>query len=72
MEIKEIDNIKKANQKIEYRLQEEIRDISQILAEIKTSNDLIRKSIEESNVNEAYIYDILDRWAEDRHIKTKK
>ena len=35
-------------------------------------NELIRKSIEESNVNEAYIYDILDRWAEDRHIKIKK
>ena len=68
----EIDNIKKANQKIEDRLEEERRDISQILAEIRTSNELIRKSIEESNVNEAYIYDILDRWAEDRHIKIKK
>ena len=68
----EIDNIKKAYQKIEDRLEEERRDISQILAEIRTSNELIRKSIEESNVNEAYIYDILDRWAEDRHIKIKK
>ena len=68
----EIENIKKANQAIENKMDDERKDIAQILNEVKTSNELIKKSVENADVNEAYIYDILDKWAESRHIKIKK
>ena len=68
----EIENIKKANQAIEDKMDDERKDIAQILNEVKTSNELIKKSVENADVNEAYIYDILDKWAESRHIKIKK
>ena len=54
------------------KMDDERKDIAQILNEVKASNELIKKSVENADVNEAYIYDILDKWAESRHIKIKK
>ena len=35
-------------------------------------NELLKKIVEKQDVNEAYIFDILDKWAEDRKVKIKK
>ena len=68
----EIENIKKANKVIEEKIEDERKDIIQILAEVRASNEMLKNSIEAADVNEAYIYDILDKWAELRHVKIKK
>ena len=68
----EIENIKKANKVIEEKIEDERKDIIQILAEVRASNEILKNSIEAADVNEAYIYDILDKWAELRHVKIKK
>ena len=38
----------------------------------KSSNELLKKIVEKQDVNEAYIFDILDKWAEERKVKIKK
>ena len=32
---------------------------------------MLRKIIEKEDVNEAYLFEILDKWAENRKVKTK-
>ena len=46
--------------------------MEKLLENSVASEALLRKIVEEKDVNEAYIYDILDKWAEDRKVKTKK
>lgn len=36
------------------------------------SNKLLKKVVENNDVNEQYIYEILDKWADSRKVKTKK
>ena len=43
-----------------------------LVASFVATGDLLRKVTEGETVNEAYIYDILDRWAADRGVKRKK
>ena len=37
-----------------------------------SSNELLKKIVEKNDVNEEYIFDILDKWAESRKVKTKR
>jgi len=46
--------------------------IDALVASFVATGDLLRKVTEGESVNEAYIYDILDRWAADRGVKRKK
>lgn len=46
--------------------------IEALVASFAATGDLLRKVTEGESVNEAYIYDILDKWAADRGVKRKK
>ena len=46
--------------------------IGEILASFLATSELLRKVTEGGQVNEAYIYDILDRWAADRGVRRRK
>lgn len=68
----DISLIKSGNQAILTRLEQEKSSIDRLTEVYKSTNDMLRKVIEKDDVNEMYIYDILDKWAESRKVKTKK
>ena len=53
-------------------IEEEKKSIDALAETYASSNELLKKIVEKQDVNEEYIYDILDRWAESRRVKTKK
>ncbi len=69
---KMIQSIKDGSENIVKRLEDEKKSIDELYLSYKTSNDLLRKIVEKDDVNEEYIFDIIDKWAENRHIKIKK
>ena len=69
---KSIQSIKDGNENIAKRLEEEKKSIDDLVGEYKASNELLRKIVESQDVNEEYIFDIIDRWAESRKVKTKR
>ena len=50
----------------------EKNSIDKLVESYNTSNQLLKKVVENKDVNEQYIFEILDKWAEDRRVKTKK
>ena len=48
------------------------RGVEGLVATFATTSDLLRKVVEGESVNEAYLYDVLDKWAADRGVKRKK
>lgn len=69
---KMIQAIKDGSDNILNRLKEEQKDIDDLITSYKTSNDLLKKISENNDVNEEYIFDIIDKWAESRNVKLKK
>ncbi len=69
---KEIERIKQSSEKIEARLEAEHTDIVALANAIQTESELLKKVVENGDVNEAYLFDALDRWAISRKIKIKK
>ena len=67
-----IKEIKAGNENIAKRLEEEKQSIDALAETYKSSNALLKKIVEKEDVNEEYIFDILDRWAESRKVKIKK
>ena len=64
--------IKEGVDGIRAEMQEEDRTIESLVASFRATSDLLKNVTEGERVNEAYIYDILDRWAADRGVKRKK
>ena len=69
---KAIQSIKDGNENIAKRLEEERKSIDSLAESYNSSNELLKKIVEKQDVNEEYIFEILDRWAETRKVKTKK
>ena len=69
---KMIQSIKDGSDNIMNRLKEEQKDIDSLITSYKTSNELLKKIAEGNDVNEEYIFDIIDKWAESRNVKVKK
>lgn len=69
---KAIQSIKEGNENIAKRLEEEKKSIDVLAETYSSSNELLKKIVEKQDVNEEYIFEILDRWAESRQVKTKK
>lgn len=67
-----IQSVKDGNENIAKRLEEEKKSVDDLVEEYKSSNELLRKIVENQDVNEEYIFDIIDRWAESRKVKTKR
>lgn len=60
------------NESVYQALVEEKNSIENLIASYNESNKLLKKVVENNDVNEQYIFEILDKWAESRKIKTKK
>ena len=67
-----IQSIKDGSDNIAKRLEEEKKSIDDLISTYASSNELLKKIAQKQDVNEEYIFDILDRWAEDRKVKRKK
>ncbi len=67
-----IQEIKSGNENIAKRLEEEKLSIDALATNYIESNKLLKTIVEKQDVNEEYIFDIFDRWAESRNVKTKK
>lgn len=60
------------NESIYQSLIEEKSSIENLVASYNESNKLLKKVVENNDINEEYLFEILDKWAENRKIKTKK
>lgn len=67
-----INIIQEKNNNIFEAIVGEKESIDKLVESYEQSNKLLKKIVEADDVNEQYIFEILDKWAEDRKVKTKK
>jgi len=67
-----IEKIQNKNSDILEAVVNEKGSIDKLVETYEASNKLLRKIIENNDVNEEYIFEVLDKWAEDRKLKIKK
>lgn len=67
-----INVIQEKNNNIFEAIVNEKGSIDKLVESYLESNKLLKKIVEKDDVNEQYIFEILDKWAEDRKVKTKK
>ena len=68
---KTIQEIKNGNSNVVSHLKEEKENLAELAESYNNSNELLKKILEKNDVNEEYIFDIMDKWAEERKVKTK-
>ncbi len=69
---KKIANIRLENDRLISRLSDDNTTVDKLVTSYATTNDLLRRIVEKNEVNEEYIFDILDKWAASRKVKVKK
>lgn len=67
-----LNSIRDGMEEIRVGIREGNRDMETLVESFATTSELLRKVTEGEQVNEAYIYDILDRWAAERGVKRTK
>ncbi len=67
-----ISAIQEKNNSIFETIVNEKGSIDKLVSSYEESNKLLKKIVEANDVNEQYIFEVLDKWAEDRKVKTKK
>lgn len=68
----QIKQIQDTNTSIFNSIVEEKVSIDNLITSYNNSSAFLKKIVENNDVNEEYIWDILDRWADDRNLKIKK
>lgn len=66
-----IQEIKAGSSNIVSHLSDEKTSVEELAKNYQQSNELLKKILEKNDVNEEYIFDIMDKWAEERRVKTK-
>ncbi|MDE7439774.1 MAG: hypothetical protein K2N23_04630 [Clostridia bacterium] len=67
-----IEDIRKENEQLSAAVAEQGKDIATLIEEFTKTSALLKKLLEGSTVNEEYLFDAFDKWAEDRKVKIKK
>lgn len=67
-----IQQIQDKNNSVFQSIADEKYSIEKLIQSYASNNELLKKIVEKNDVNEQYIYEILDKWADSRKIKTKK
>lgn len=67
-----LESIKQKNEALAENLKEEGKTVKSLLETFSATADIIKRIGEKQDVNEAYIFDILDKWAESRKVRIKK
>lgn len=68
---KSIAEIKQSNESVAKQIQDEKKSIEELVGTFSSSNELLKKIVEKQDVNEAYIFDMFDKWAAERGVKIK-
>ncbi len=68
---KTLSDMKSTNKALLESISSETAAVSDLAAKYAENNALLRKIVEKKDVDEAYIYDMLDAWAEDRKVKLR-
>ena len=67
-----IEAIRKENEELSKTVAEQGKNIATLIAEFTNTSALLKKLVEGGSVNEEYLFDAFDKWAEDRKVKIKK
>ena len=67
-----IEAIRRENEALSKTVAEQSKDIATLIAEFSNTSTLLKKLVEGGSVNEEYLFDAFDKWAEDRKVKIKK
>ena len=67
-----IEAIRKENEQLSAVVAEQGKNIAILVTEFSNTSALLKKLVEGSTVNEEYLFDAFDKWAEDRKVKIKK
>ncbi len=68
----EIAEIKKGNEELVRILNDQNSTLERLVVTYQDTNRLIKSVVEQNDVNEIYLFEMLDRWAESRKVKVKK
>ena len=69
---RKIDAIKKESDDLTKAIREQNKSVEELCATFKTTSTLLKNVAEKEDVNEEYIFAILDKWANNRGVKIKK
>ena len=69
---RKIDAIKQGEESFRKDLAEEKQTVEKLLESSEQNSELLRRIAERGDVNEEYIYAVIDKWAASRKVKTKK
>lgn len=67
-----IGQIKERSNNILETVKNEHQSIEKLAESYDNSTKFLKKIVENNDVNEEYLFEVLDRWAESRRVKTKK
>ena len=67
-----IEAIRRENEALSQTVAAQSKDIATLITEFSNTSTLLKKLVEGSTVNEEYLFDAFDKWAEDRKVKIKK
>lgn len=67
-----LDTIKSNNSELLENLKMQNTDMTKLIALFESTNSFLNNISEKESVNEAYLFDILDKWAEKRKVKIKQ
>lgn len=69
---KKLEEIRLGNENLTKRLEEENKNLQALLESFEATGTFIKKAVDSNSVNESYIFEMLDKWAEERKVKRKK
>ncbi|NCA91668.1 hypothetical protein EOM82_00220 [bacterium] len=69
---KKLEEIRLGNENLTKRLEEENKNLQTLLESFEATGTFIKKAVDSNSVNESYIFEMLDKWAEERKVKRKK
>ena len=69
---RKVDAIKKDSEVLARQIKDEHESVEALCETFKSTNKLLQNVVEKEDVNESYIFAILDKWANERGVKIKK
>lgn len=69
---KKLEDIKGAQDEVSKQVKDGNANLKNLVAEQEATNAFLKKITEKGDVDESYLYDVLDRWAQTRKVKIKK
>ena len=69
---RKIDAIKKESDDLTKKIATQTESVEKLCETFKSTNTLLKNMVEKEDVNEEYIFAILDKWANERGVKIKK